>query len=159
MSKKWINNFDEELRSTVFKLKVELPNGKVVSRDFSVDIDFDYDMLEEELTKTPAMFAFLSSLLSEQKFACAKIERSIARRRAKIIENANTTAQSSGLKLHKYVLDDLVEADDEILELQGRLMLAQRSLGKLYGFVDAMRIKNDNLRTLAGFKKEEMRHS
>lgn len=157
--KGWLSNFDKELIQTVFKLKVELENGKIVSKDFSVDLSIDYDLIEEHLAETPAMFAFLSSMLSEQKYACAKIERMIARRRAKIIENANEEALSAGLKMHKYILDELVEADDEILKHQSRLMLAQRSLGKLYGLVDAMRIKNDNLRTLAGFKKEEMRHS
>ena len=55
------------------------------------------------------------------------------------------------------VNDEIVEADDKILELQTFLMLAQRSLGKLYGFVDAIRMKSEHLRSLAGFKRQEMR--
>jgi uncharacterized protein (DUF1778 family) len=161
MSKrKWISsNFDEELAQAVFKLKVELPNGKIVTKNFSADVVVDYDMLEEQLAETPAIYAFLSAVLSEQKHACAKLERLIARRRAIIVQNANETAKSEGMKLHKFILDEIVEADDKILELQSQLMLAQRTLGKLYGFVDAIRMKNDNLRTLAGFKKEELRNS
>ena len=156
--KNWTkSNFDEDLAGAVFKLKVELPNGQIVTKDFSVDIEIDYDMLEEQLAETPSIYAFLSSVLSEQKHVCAKFERLIARRRAIIIQNANETAQADGMKLHKYVLDEIVEADDKILELQGALMLAQRSLGKLYGFVDAIRMKSEHLRSLAGFKRQEMR--
>ncbi len=153
----WVkSNFDEDLAAAVFKLKVELPNGKIVTRDFSVDLGIDYDMLEEQLAETPSIFAFLSSILSEQKYVCAKYERLIARRRAIIAQNAKETADAGGMKLHKYVLDEIVEADDKILELQSKLMIAQRTLGKLYGFVDSMRIKSDNLRSLAGFKRQEM---
>ena len=158
MSKKWIkSNFDEAVSDTVFKLKVVLPDGQTVTKDFSVDVEIDYDMLEEQLADTPAIYAFLSSVLSEQKHVCAKLERSCARRRAIVIQKANETALTEGLKLHKYVLDDLAEADDVMLELQGKLMLAQRSLGKLYGFVDAIRMKSEHLRSLAGFKRQEMR--
>ena len=158
--KKWISsNFDEDLTSAVFKLNVKLPNGKVVAKDFSADVLVDYDMLEEQLEETPAIYAFLSSVLSEQKHTCAKLERMIARRRAVVVQEANETAKAEGLKLHKFILDEIVEADDKILELQSQHMLALRTLSKLYCFVDAIRMKNDNLRTLAGFKKEEMRHS
>jgi uncharacterized protein (DUF1778 family) len=157
--KGWLGEFEPELVETVFKLRVELPNGKIVTKDFSVDLEIDYDLLEEQLSETPAMFAFVSSMLSEQKYVCAKFERQIARRRAKIIQNANETAQADGMKLHKYVLDEIVEADDTILEYQSQLMLAQRSLGKLYGLVDSMRMKSEHLRSLAGFKRQEMRNS
>lgn len=157
--KGWLADFEPELIETVFKLRVELPNGKVVTKDFSVDLDIDYDLLEEQLGEAPAIFAFLSSMLSEQKYVCAKLERQIARRRAKIVQNANETAQADGMKLHKYVLDEIVEADDTILEYQSQLMLAQRSLGKLYGLVDSMRMKSEHLRSLAGFKRQEMRNA
>ena len=158
MSEKWVkNNFEDLLADTVFKLRVQLPNGKVVNKDFSIDVEIDYDMLEEQLAETPVIYAFLSSVLSEQKCACAKLESMIARRRAKVVQHANETAKTEGLKLHKYILDDLVIADDQVLELQGKLMLAQRSLGKLYGFVDAIRMKSEHLRSLAGFKRQEMR--
>lgn len=155
----WIKNFDPDLAKTVFRLKVELPGGHVVDRDFSVDLDVNYEMLEEQLAETPSQYAFLSAVLAEQKHVVNKIERLVARRRAIVSQHANETAKTDGLKLHKFVLDEIVEADDKILELQGRLMLEQRTLSKLYGFVDAIRMKSDTLRTLAGFKKQEMRDS
>lgn len=156
----WIlDNFNKDLASAVFRLKVDLPNGKTVDRDFSIDMGIDYDMLEEQLAETPAQFAFLSAVLAEQRHVVNKLERLISRRRAVISQEANNTAKTEGMKLHKFVLDEIVEADDKILELQGRLMLEQRTLSKLYGFVDSIRIKSDALRTLAGFKKEELRKS
>jgi uncharacterized protein (DUF1778 family) len=154
-----IDNFNEDVTKAVFRLKIELPSGQSLERDFSIDMGIDYEMLEEELAETPSQHAFLSACLAEQKHAVAKLERLVARRRAVISQEANETAKKEGLKLHKFVLDEIVEADDKILELQGRLMLEQRTLSKLYGFVDSIRIKSDNLRTLAGFKKEELRRS
>ena len=57
----------------------------------------------------------------------------------------------------KYVLDEIVEADDTMLALQSKLMIAERALSKLYGFVDSLKMKSEHLRSLAGFKRQEMR--
>lgn len=155
--KQWLDSLDRDIVDTVFKIKIEMPDGKKIIRDFSIDLSIDYDLLEEQLINTPVMFAFISSILSDQKFTCAKLERQIARRKAKIIENAHNQALKDGIKLHKYVLDELVEVDDEILKWQSKLMLAQKVMGKLYGMLEAMRMKSEHLRSLAGFKRQEMR--
>lgn len=160
MTKSWITkNIPEDIANALFKIRVELPNGKIVERNFSADVSPNYDMLEEQLIETPAIYAFWSSVLSEQKFAVAKLERLIARRRSIICDEALRTARDDGGRVTKYVLDEIVEADDSILELQTKLMIAQRSLSKLFGVVDSLRIKSEALRSLAGFKRQEMRDS
>ena len=157
--KDWVaHNIPEELAKTIYRVRVELQGGKVIERDFSADLTINYEMLEEQLAETPARFALWSSVLAEQRFVVAKFERLIARRRAKICDNARETVDD-GARLHKYILDEIVEGDDEILKLQSQLMIANRSLSKLYGIVDALRMKSEHLRSLAGFKRQEMRDS
>lgn len=160
MTQNWITkNIPEDIANAIFKIRIELPNGKIVERDFSTDVSPNYDMLEEQLIETPAIYAFWSTILSEQKFVVAKLERLIARRRSIICDEALRTARDDGGRVTKYVLDEIVEADDSILELQTKLMIAQRSLSKLFGVVDSLRIKSEALRSLAGFKRQEMRDS
>jgi len=155
----WVaHNVPKELINAIYKIRVDLQNGKIIERNFSTDLTIDYEILEEQLAETPAAFALWSSVLAEQRFVVAKLERLIARRRAKVCNNAREVAEE-GAKLHKYVLDEIVEGDDEILKLQGQLMIANRSLSKLYGIVDAMKMKSEHLRSLAGFKRQEMRNS
>lgn len=153
----WTENLDEDLANAVFKVQVKLPSGQVVDRNFKADFDINYDMLEEQLAETPAQLAFFSAVLAEQRFTVKKLERMIARRRAVIAQDANETAKTEGLKLHKYVIDEVVEVDNEIFELQAKLMLEERTLSKLYGFVDSLKGKMESLRSLAGFKRQEMR--
>jgi hypothetical protein len=155
-----VGDIPEELAKTIFRVRVDLPGRKlVIERDFKADLKIDYDLLEEQLEQNPATFAFWSSVLAEQRFVVAKNERLLARRRAKVCEKAREIAGEDGAKLHKYILDEIVEGDDEILKLQTRLMMANRTLSKLFGIVDALRMKSEHLRSLAGFKRQEMRDS
>jgi hypothetical protein len=159
MSDSWVAEHVGKFAEAIFKLKVELPGGQIIERDFSFDFEPNYDLLEEQLAETPAQYAFISAILAEQKHLVNKLERQIIRRRAAIAENANETAKDEGMKLHKYVLDEIVEADDKILELQTKLMLALRTQSKLFGFSKSMEMKSEHLRSLAGFKRQEMRDS
>lgn len=157
-SNKWAEeNLTGDIADFIFRIKIPVPNQNPIERDFSADVNVDYEMLEEQLAEIPSQYAFWSTLLSEQKFTVAKIERMIARRRSAISENAIEVAKGQDSKLTKYMLDELVEADDKMLELQTQLVSAERTLSKLFGLVEAMKMKSDSLRSLAGFKKEEMR--
>jgi len=154
-----IKDLDEDIRNTLFKLRVKLPGGKLLEHDFSGDFRPDYETLEEQLEETPQMLAFFGAVLSEQKHACNVLELKIARRRAVVSQNSREEAQKNDMKIAKYVLDEIADGDNELLRLQTELLMHQRTLGKLYHFVDSIRSKADNLRSLAGFKRQEMRDS
>jgi hypothetical protein len=157
--KRLIKNLDEDIRNLLFKLRVKLPGGKNLEHDFSGDFTPEYERLEEQLEETPQMLAFFGAVLSEQKHVCNVLELKIARRRAVVSENAREDATNNNMKIAKYVLDEIADGDDELLRLQTELLVGQRTLGKLYYFVDSIRMKTDNLRSLAGFKRQEMRDS
>lgn len=149
--------YDGEVVDYLVKIKIELPNGRTIEADFSEDMDIDYDLLENQLCDHPAKFAFWSAVLSEQKYVTSKLERMIAIRRAAICQKNLDTARDAGGKLTKYELDEMVECDKEFIRLNLQLLTEGRKLGKLYGIVDALRMKGEAMRSLAGFKRQELR--
>lgn len=148
---------NKEISDTLFKLDFKLPNGKRVVGNFHPDTTIDYENLEEQLADTPSKYAFWSAILSEQKYKVAAVEKTIARRRAVLTDQMVTKGNSEGVKIHKYLLDELIEADEDMYKLSMKLIKEQRLLGKLWTAVNALQMKSEHLRSLAGFKKQEMR--
>lgn len=148
---------DEEVASALFQLNFTLPNGQKVTGSFEADTKIDYDSLEEQLAETPAKYAFWSALLGEQKYAVSVLEKQVARRRSKLCEGFQASAQDEGIKLAKHVIDEMVQADTIMFELEARLLQANRTLSKLWVIENALKMKSEHLRSLAGFKREEKR--
>lgn len=154
------NNTDNtDIVDALFKLDFKLPNGKRVVGTFHTDVQIDYENLEDQLADTPAKYAFWSAVLSEQKYKIAATERAIARRRAILTNDMVSKSNDDGVKLHKYLLDELIEADEDMFKLSLTLIKEQRLLGKLWTAVNALQMKSEHLRSLAGFKKQELRDS
>lgn len=150
---------DEDVAKILFKLDFKLPNGQRVTGNFQPATKIDYDSLEEQLAETPSQFAWWSSLLAEQRTKVQTIEKQISRRRAKLTEQFFNNGQKDGVRIHKYLIDELVEADDQMLKLDAKLIEANRVQSKLWAAVQALQMKSEHLRSLAGFKKQEMRDS
>jgi len=153
------DEFDKQMMDSLFQLNFKLPNGQKIIGNFYPDTEIDYDQLEEQLANMPSKFAFWSVLLGEQKYKVALIEKQISRRRSKLCENFLNEGKEEGVRLTKYLLDELVEADDKMLELDSRLIKENRVLSKLWVVVNALQMKSEHLRSLAGFKKQELRDS
>jgi len=50
----------------------------------------------------------------------------------------------------------VVESDKRLNKLETELLLANKHCGKMYFMVEAIRMKSDNLRSLAGFARAEL---
>lgn len=149
------DEFDNDTNEALFSLNFTLPNKQKVSGNFYSDTTIDYEKLEQELVEAPSKFAFWSVLLAEQKYKVSVVEKQVTRRRAKVYETMKNN--DNGVKLTKYMMDELVAGDDEILELEGRLILERKIESKLWAAVEALKMKSEHLRSLAGFKKQELR--
>ena len=145
-----------EAINSVFRLKIKI-NDKEIQQDVSTDVEINYDLLEEQLTETPSKFAFWSMILADQKFKLQTIEKRITRRKSKLLTDYFDQAQQNGYKVTKYMADEFVEADDELLRLESLHIIELRLYNKLWGVVDSLKMKSEHLRSLAGFKKQEMR--
>jgi len=159
--KDWFSeNLSEDLIKRVIRIRVDMGEKNIVERDFRPDLKIDYETLEEDLTTTPQEFAFWAAVYSEQKATVASLDRKAKRRRAIAYEMIiQESRKEDWPKIPEKVFRELVEKDDELLRIETQLILANRTMGKLYNIVDAIKMKSDHLRSLAGFKRQEQRES
>jgi len=154
------NLFDDvgaDIAKQLMHIRVQLSKDQVIEKDIRPDVTIDYDMLEEQLQQTPATFAFWSMLLAESKKQVAIFERAIQRRKGEVTKMLLDEAKNDGTKLRGSDVKDLIEADDDLNSLNAQLILANRTQSKLFAVVEAMRMKSEHLRSLAGFKRQELR--
>lgn len=159
MSDWFSENIDDKIAKTVIRLKAII-NGQQIERDFRPDLHIDYETLEENLMQTPQIFAFWAMVYSEQKSEVAKLERILRRRKSELKHTVIKEAKNQGLpKVTDKVFNDLVEKDETILKYESQLIIANRVMGKLYNIVEALKMKSEHLRSMAGFKRQEMQDS
>lgn len=138
------------------KISLPEPHG-VFQRDTRDDLSFDYEMLEEELQQTPAMMAFYNALAAEQKAKISVIQRKIANTKGAITERILKDFGDRGIKIRREDLKDIIESDDSMNNLHAKLILETLRLDKVRAVAESISAKNENLRSLAGFKREEKR--
>lgn len=152
---KWFAvNVEPEIAEIVIRLKIKLPNRSgTFNRDFRPDISIDYDSLESQMEEIPSIFAFWSSILSEQRAQVAMLERMIKMERGKIFR---TLMEGDG-SVPKWKVDEHIEGDDDINKLEAKMIVEKRKESKLFVIVDSLKMKSDSLRSLAGFKRQELK--
>ncbi len=150
----WDQNIDHDLGEAIVKFKLVL-NNKVVARDWRIDVAIDYDMLEEDLESMSSIYAFWSAVLSEAKKKQKMTEFKMMIKRGKILAAIAKDAKE-GVKLTKDDKDNIVNLDTEFASLTVESIEIETTVSKLFGIVDSLKMKSDNLRSLAGFKKQEM---
>src|SRR5690554_2450560 len=99
---RWMqDNVSDDLANILFKIRVELPNDVVIEKDLKPDVMINYDLLEEQLAETPAIFAFWSSIFSELKLEVARLNQQLIRRQAKIYDAVKRESQKHETKFAK----------------------------------------------------------
>jgi hypothetical protein len=159
LTEKWYTQLPDEIRDTIFRVTLKLPNAGEVSHDWLPFVDADYDELEAQLEEVPSQYAYASMILGEAKMITGLRKRTLQRRKAKVRQQIIDDARKKDYKLRVSDIDDLIEGDAEVAKLDVLLMKAERDESKLIGLVAAMRLKADSLRSLAGFKRQEAQDS
>lgn len=155
----WIeNNVKKELSSFLFNIKVDLPNhNRVIQRDCRPDLPIDFELLEEQLMETPEMLAFYDVVLAHQKVNVETLERRVEYLKGVITRRLLKEAQAQKVNIRREDLKDLIEAEEEINQTKARLILERCRENVLRAVVGSLKAKSENLRSLAGFKREEKR--
>ncbi len=154
----WITeNVDTPIAEYMMKLVVALPNKTTIERDFTADVDIDYELLQEQLGQIPSIYAFWSQILAECKKQVAVIDRLIAVKRGKLMRTLYEEGQKQVTKIRKEDIEDLIETDNELNELEVKKISAERQVSKLFAIVRALEMKAECMRSLSGFKKQEQR--
>lgn len=154
----WIENYvpPELSASVLYKFKLKLPNEQSIDVDLRQDLDVSYEDLETQMADIPAQFMFWGSLYSEMKQMQAIFERKIKARRGIITDEAIEVAKSAGVKMTDSQIKTIVEKDEVLNKLEENFAIVQKQVGKLWYMTEALRMKSDSLRSLAGFKKQEI---
>jgi hypothetical protein len=159
----------ELAKTTLFKFNVKLQvkeygedgkaHNKVLTVDLLPDLDLDYEILEQQIQDIPSQYAFWSTVFSEVKMGVAIAERQYKMRLGEAMEEITDRYAQNGLKPTAEVIKRIVEKDTELVKADLELQKAHMKAGKLYHMLEALKLKAELARTLAGFKKNEGFHN
>lgn len=146
--------------STLFRFKVPLPStGSKVQVDILYDLDLDMEILEEQMQDLPAQYAYYAAFYSELRLMVARAERSLKVRRGEAVRFTTDEAKERGTKLSVDSIKQIVEADEKLGVADERLAKANMLCGKMYHMLEALKMKAELARSLAGFKRQEQSQS
>jgi hypothetical protein len=154
----WIaKNVEPELAEYLFNIKLTLPQRiGLVQRDVRADLVIDFDLLEGQLSDTPEMLAFFDMLLAEQVAKVATMKRRVKRTRGLTLEALlESSRMAHGREMRRADCEDLVESDDQVVKTEAELILEQLKEDRIKSVVEAIKMKSEHLRSLAGFKRQE----
>lgn len=156
----WISEESAEiLSSEAIIFKITMANGNIITINMMDDLEIDYDQIEEQLQSVASIFAFYGAIYSELRMNVAVLERKIKAKRGRLYSAMLDAAKAENVKLSEKTIERLIEKDKNLIEAELNLAILNRNVGKLWYKLEALRMKCDNLRSLAGFKKQEHRNT
>lgn len=145
----------DEFKEIICTVKTVVQDKSI---EFNVheDLDINYEKLELEMDNFPQVFHLWSMIYSEIKEQQDSLETQIKKRRAHLTKFVLDNSKS---QMRKSDIDCIVDCDDELLKLDAQSIMLEKKSRKLFFTLEALRMKNDNMRSLAGFKRQEMMNS
>jgi len=131
-------------------IEIDLP-GVSLDRTFKDDVRVVYDQLEHQLAESSAIYCYWAMVFSEYKLHVNALKLKIARMRAIIIKEL----LDKNKRLRRSDIEELVYNNEDLVEEETHLILANKNLGKLGMVLNALKMKDANLRSLAMFKRHE----
>lgn len=167
----WIREWvpTELAESSLFRFEVMLQveerdeHGKLGRKkiivDLLPDLDLDYEILEEQMQRLPAQYAFFAAIYSEVRMNVELLERALKARKGTIVEQMVKEGKEEKVKFTADQIKTVLEADKGLAQLDGNLQKFQMQAGKLYHMLEALKMKAELARSLAGFKRQEQNQS
>ncbi len=152
--------FDEipaEIKDLLVKIRISIPDRKPISCNVMPLVKISYEQLETQLTQTPSIFCFWGMVHAEQKMIVSVLELNLQKRKAQLATEIIKQSKQDGFDARRSDIKDVLESDEEVLKMQARLVIEEKSLDKMNVLMDALRMKSEHLRSLSGFKKQELR--
>lgn len=161
-----MENLPKELiESTLFRFDIMLQvnetdeNGvtkkKTITVDILPDLKLDYEELEEQMMRLPAQYAFWAAIYSEVRNSVELMERAVKVRRGVAIGQLLRSGREDNIKLTTDQVKQVLESDEQLVKLDEKLQKLQMQNGKLYHMMEALKMKAELSRSLAGFKRQE----
>ncbi len=159
----WIlKTIPEDVSETLFKITIAVKGSskdgiegdrKRITLDILPLVGIQYDTVELDLEKTPSQLVYVAALYSELRNQVATIERAIKTKRANITKMILDQQKQEGVRLTNDQINQIVNSDEKVIQLEEALANKQMQSGKLYYYIEGIKMKNDNLRSLMGMKK------
>lgn len=156
-NKWWENNIDSDISQVVIALKCKL-SGKEIVRNWTEDLSLDYEALDDDMEKMPSVLAFWSAVLAEARREKNLVEMKLNIRRSKVMEGVKELIKE-GVKMTVQDKENIVNVDSKYQALQIKLIEIDSTVSKLFGIVDALKVKADNLRSFSAMKRAELQNS
>lgn len=157
MNKWWKANIEDDIAQIIIKLKAKL-SGKEIDRNWTDDLSLDYENIDDDMEKMPSILAFWSAVLAEARREKSLVEMKMDIRRAKIAESFKDLLKD-GVKLTVQDKENLVNVDSDYSKLRIKFIDIDATVSKLFGIVDAIKVKADNLRSFSAMKRTELSNS
>lgn len=147
-----VRDLDDDIKEALCTIKVVFQKQ---SKKFSIkdDLCIDYENLEHEMEEFPNKYHLWSMLYSEIKEQLAIIEKKIKKRKGIVFGEIN---KQGGKNLRRADISDIMEIDDVLEKLEASKIILDKQSQKLWFTLEALKMKNDNLRSLSGFRKQEL---
>lgn len=142
----------EDIKIALCTVKVRFM-GK--DRQFIIkdELSIDYDNIEKDMEEFPNKFHLWAMLYSEVKEQKGVIDKKVRIRKSKIYEEI---VKNDGKNLRRSDITDIMESDKVLEELEAKMIIIDKQCQKLWFILESLRMKNDNMRSLSGFKKQEL---
>lgn len=146
--------------SSLFQFKVKLQNGTICEINLAEDIDINYELLEEQHERIPAQYMYWAAIYSELRSAVAILELKIRSKKHSVLRK---TIEEFRIRNTKPPTDKqtnaIVDGDPDLVKIEAELAILQRNCGKVYHMVEAIKLRSEHSRSLAGFKRQDKEQS
>lgn len=142
-----------DIKEALCKIKVKF-RGQTQEFDLKDSLKIDYDDIEEEMEKLPHIYQVWAMLYAEVKEQKETIDKKIRKRKG-ILYKA-ILEESGGKNMRRGDITDLMEIDDVLEKLEAANIIVNKQCQKLWFILESLKMKNDNIRSLSGFKKQEL---
>jgi len=145
-------DLDDDFKEALCTIKVTF-QGKHNRFSIKDDLVIDYENIEHEMEEFPNKYHLWSMLYSEMKEQLAITEKKIKKRKGVVFEEIS---KQGGKGLRRADISDIMETDDVLNKLEVSKIILDKQSQKLWFTLEALKMKNDNLRSLSGFRKQEL---
>lgn len=156
-NKWWKANVDADISDVIIKLNSTL-SGKSVTKDWTEDLSLNYEDIDTDMENIPSILAFWSAVLAEARREKGLVQVKMDIRRSKVMDGIKDLIKD-GVKFTVDDKNNLVSVDPKYLEFQKKQIDLDSTISKLFGIVEAIKIKADNLRSFAAMKRAELHNT
>ena len=145
--------------SSLFQFKIRLQNGTVININLVDDIDINFEILEEQHERIPAQYMYWAAVYSELRSSVSILELKMRQKRASIVRKTLEEFREKNTKPTDKQTAAILDGDSDLIKMEAELAILQKNVGKVYHMVEAIKLKSEHSRSLAGFKRQEKEQS